>query len=125
MTENVETQGEATTQLKTEVFSQMFNALFSASRKAVGGVIEVDRALFGYARDAVTDYVELGKETMQAKSLTDVLDLYVARAHARVEATAANTREIVDLTRQKLTETYAPLKEVVETYRAGETATNA
>ncbi|SEB00641.1 phasin family protein [Rubrimonas cliftonensis] len=122
MTEIIETTTDATTPSTTVTASKMLGALASASRNAVAGVIEVDKALFGYARDAVTGYVELGKETIQAKSLSDVLDLHVARAHARIEATAANTREIVELTREKLSETYAPVKEVVAAYRAKDLA---
>ena len=122
MTEIVQTTNEVAMPSKTVTASQMLGALVSASRKAVAGVIEVDKTLFGYAKDAVVSYVELGKETVQAKSLSDVLDLHVARAHARIEATAANTREIVELTRQKLNETYAPVKDVVAAYRANNAA---
>ncbi len=97
--------------------ASLFGAFFSAGRTAVEGVIEIDRTLIGYARDAVTNYVDLGKQTVQARNLNELLDLYVANAHSRVENTAANTREIVDLSRQKLDETYAPVKEVIDTYR--------
>jgi hypothetical protein len=102
--------------------ASMFGALFAASRATVAGVIEVDRALIGYARDAVTNYIDLGKKTVQARNLNDLLNLHVASAHARVENTAANAREIVELSRQKLQEAYAPVKEVVETYRGSKTA---
>ena len=122
MTENVETKSELTMLPKTETASKMFGAVFSAGRKAVEGVIEVDKALIGYARDAVTGYVELGKESMQAKSMNDLLDLHVARAHSRIETTAANTREILELTRQKVGETYAPVKEVFQTSRSTDAA---
>ncbi|MEL6324973.1 MAG: phasin family protein, partial [Pseudomonadota bacterium] len=91
-------------------------------RKAVEGVIEVDKALIGYARDAVTGYVELGKESVQAKSMNDLLDLHVARAHSRIETTAANTREILELTRQKAGEAYAPVKEVFQTSQSTDAA---
>lgn len=100
----------------------MFGAAVTASRNAISGVIEIDRTLIGYAKDAVTGYVDLGKKTVQARNLNDLLDLHVASAHARVENTAANAREIVELTRQKLQETYAPVKDVVETYRGSKTA---
>lgn len=122
MTEIVETKSALTVLPNTETASKMFGAFFSAGRKAVEGVIEVDKALLGYARDAVTGYVELGKETMQAKSLNDVLDLHVARAHSRIETTAANTREILELTRQKVGETYAPVKDVLQASRTSDAA---
>lgn len=122
MTETVETKNAMSMLPQTETASKMFGALFAASRKAVEGVIEVDKALIGYARDAVTGYVDLGKESLQAKSLNELLDLHVARAHSRIETTAANTREIVELTRQKIGETYAPVKEVLEATRSTDAA---
>lgn len=102
--------------------ASMFGAVFAASRTAIAGVIEIDRALIGYARDAVTNYVDLGKKTVQARNLNDLLNLHVASAHARVENTAANAREIVELSRLKLQEAYAPVKEVVDTYRGPKAA---
>ena len=96
----------------------LFGATFSATRKAVEGVIAVDQALFGYMRDAASSYVDLGKETFQAKNVEEVINLYAANAHARVEANAANAREVIELTKDKVTETYAPVKEVIDTYRA-------
>ena len=95
----------------------LFSAYFASGRKAVEGVIEVDRALLGYAKDAFDGYVTLSKETMQAKCLNDVIDLHAAHAHARIEASAANAREVVELTKDKAKEAYAPVKDVIDTYR--------
>ena len=95
----------------------LFGATFSAGRKAVEGVIAVDKALLGYVRDAATSYVDLGKETMRAKNVDELINLYAANAHARVEANAANAREVIELTKDKVTETYAPVKEALANYR--------
>jgi len=116
-------QPEATTIMTApKAAASFFGAVFTAGRTAVAGVIEVDRTLIGYARDAITGYVELGKKSIQARNLNDLLDLHVASAHARVENTAANAREIVELSRQKLEEAYAPVKEIVATYRGTKAA---
>ena len=106
----------------SKAVSGLFSAYFASGRKAIEGIIEVDKALFGYAKDAVEGYVELGKETVQAKCLNDVIDLHAAHAHSRIEATAANAREVVELTRDKAKEAYAPMKEVIDTYRPGKAA---
>ena len=103
---------------ESKVATGILGATFAASRKAVEGVIAVDKALFGYMRDAASGYVDLGKETFQAKNVEEVINLYAANAHARVEANAANAREVIELTKDKVTETYAPVKEVIDTYRA-------
>lgn len=102
--------------------SSLVDAVFKAGRTAVVGVVEIDRTLLGYAKDAVTSYIDLGKQTVQARNVKELLELHVARAHAGVETTAANMREIVELSRQTLQDSYAPVKEVVATYRASKAA---
>ena len=106
----------------SKAVSGLFSAYFTTGRKIVEGVIEVDKALIGYAKEAVTGYVDLGKETVQAKCLNDVIDLHAAHAHARIEATAANAREVVELSKDKAKEAYAPVKGVIDTYRPGKAA---
>ncbi|WP_037312297.1 phasin family protein [Ruegeria halocynthiae] len=106
----------------SKALTGLFNAYFTSGRKAIEGIIEVDKALLGYAKEAVTGYVELSKDTVQAKCLNDVLDLHAAHAHSRIEATAANAREVVELTKDKAKEAYAPVKEVIDTYRPGKAA---
>lgn len=102
----------------SKVATGLVGATVAASRKAMEGVIAVDRALLGYVRDAATSYVDLGKETIRAKNIEELINLYAANAHARVEANAANAREVVELTKDKVTETYAPVKEVLQSYRS-------
>lgn len=118
MTNTAETLSEMAMSPKIKSASGMFGALCSASFKAVEGVIAVDKALVDHAWAAATGYMALGKDTMQAKSFTEALDIHVARAHARVETHAADTREIVELTRHMVSETYAPVKEAVKASRA-------
>ncbi|MFA3917423.1 phasin family protein [Ruegeria hyattellae] len=102
--------------------SSLFGAYITSSRKVVEGVIEVDKTLLGYAKNAVDGYVALGKDTMQAKCLNDVIDLQAAHAHASIENGAANAREVVELSRTRAKEAYAPLKEVIDTYRSSNAA---
>lgn len=124
ITKSVEVVNQAaeTANKAGKAVSGLFGAYFASSRKLIEGVIEVDKALFGYAKDAVTGYVDLGKETFQAKCLNDVIDLHAAYAHSRIETTAANAREVVELTKDKAKEAYAPMKEVIDTYRPGKAA---
>ena len=106
----------------TEAVTGLFTAYFTAARKTVEGVIEVDKALIGYAREAAESYVALGKDTVNAKCLNDVIELQAAHAHARIGANAANAREVVEMTKDRAKEAYAPLKEVIDTYRPAKAA---
>lgn len=109
-TESVKTAATAATGI--------FSALATSGRAAFAGIIEVDKTLFGYAKDAVTGYVDHGKKSLQAKNINDLVDLQAAYAHANIEASVANAREIVDLSRTKTIEAYAPVKDAYASYKA-------
>lgn len=96
--------------------SGIFQALTTSSRALFETTIAVDKALLGYANDAVTGYAKLGRESINAKCVNDLIDLHVAYAHDRVEQNAANTREVLDLTQTKLKEAYAPVQTVLAPY---------
>lgn len=100
----------------TKAATSIANAVFLGGRKAVEGVIEVDKALFGYAREALTSYATLGRNAVNAKSVSELFDMQVAHAHDRIEQTAGNTREVLDLAQAKAIEAYAPVKEAVSVY---------
>ena len=122
--EDAEVISETSTTLAstTKAATGLFGATFAASRKAIEGVIAIDKALLGYARDAASSYVELSKDTVKAKNVEELINLYAANAHARIEANAANAREVVELAKDKVAETYAPVKDVIDSYRAAPAA---
>ncbi|WP_372574711.1 phasin family protein [Ruegeria jejuensis] len=123
-TNAADTVSKATTSIAnvSNTVSSLFGAYVTSGRKVVEGVIEVDKTLLGYAKNAVDGYVALGKDTMQAKCLNDVIDLQAAHAHASIENGAANAREVIELSRTRAKEAYAPLKEIIDTYRPGNAA---
>lgn len=100
----------------TKAVQGLFGAYFQSGRKAVEGVIAFDKALFGYAREAVESYANLGRDVVKAKSINEVVDLQVAFAHNRVEQNAANTREAIDLVKTKAKEAYEPVEGVMGGY---------
>ena len=97
----------------TEVARDLVSALTESGRKTFEGVLAFDKALLGIVKESITAYVDHGKATLQARSINDVVDLQAAYAHSAIEATAANTRELLDLAKTKTEEAVAPLKEVV------------
>lgn len=100
----------------------LFGAYIGCLRKTADGVIAVDKAILAQLNTAGKEFVELGRGTLQAKCLNDVLDLQAAYAHARVEASAANAREIIEMTKDHAKEAYASVKEVIDGYRSKDIA---
>lgn len=108
------TKGKVTEAAKTA--TGLFQALTTGTRTAVEGVIAVDKALLGYAGEAVKSYAELGRQSFSAKCMSDLFDLHVAHAHDRIEQNAANTREVLELASTKAREAYAPVQDAVAPY---------
>ena len=94
--------------------SSVFSALTAGTHKTAEGIIAVDNALLGYAKVAVNSYIDLGRKSVSAKSVSDLFDLQVAHAHDRVEQRAANAREVIDPAQRKMQDAYAPIKDVFE-----------
>lgn len=95
----------------------LFGAYVTTLRKAAQGIVAVDKAILTQMNTAGKEFIDLGRDTMRAKCLNDVLDLQAAYAHARVEANAANAREIIEMTKDHAKEAYAPVKEIIDGYR--------
>lgn len=97
----------------TKAVTGFLSALAQSGRKTVEGVVEVDKTLFGFAKDAVNAYIAHGKASLNAKNVNELLDIQAAYAHASIETGVANTREVIDLARAKAEEAYAPVKSAV------------
>ena len=88
----------------------LFGALTLSGRKTLEGVLAFDKAVFGIVKNNVTSAIDHTKATMSAKSINDVVELQAAYAHSYIEATAANSRELLDLAKTRTEEAYAPVK---------------
>ena len=103
----------------TKAARNLFSALTMTGRKTFEGVVAFDKALFDVLKSNVTSYIDHGKATMSAKSINDVVELQAAYAHSCIEATAANSRELLDLAKTKTEEAYAPVKDALAGLKSG------
>lgn len=106
----------------TKAMNGLFSALTASSRLAFQGAVAVDKAVLGYATEAVKSYADLGRQSVSAKTVNDLVDLHVAHAHNRIEKNAANTREVLDMAQSKAKEAYAPVKVALSAYKVGNKA---
>ncbi len=97
----------------TRAARALFGALGESGRKTFDGVLAFDKALIDIVKTGVTSYIDHGKATMSAKCINDVVDLQAAYAHSAIEAGAANTRELLDLAKDRTEEAYAPVKQAI------------
>ena len=102
--------------------TNVFSSLAKSGAKTLEGIVEIDKALLGYARDSIVGYVEHGKASLAAKDINTLIDLQASFLHSAIESGAANTREVIELARARSTEAYAPVKDAIDTYRSRDAA---
>lgn len=95
----------------TKAVTDLFGAFYHSGRKSVEGVIAVDKALLGYAKDTVSGTYDAARKSMGAKDINELIDIQASYAHRYIEASATNAREAIDLARMKALDAYAPLKD--------------
>ena len=102
--------------------TNVFSSLAKSGSKTLEGIVEIDKALLGYARNTVVSYVDHGKASLSAKDVNTLIDLQASFLHTMIETGAANTREVVDLTKTMVDEAYAPVKEAIASLRDNKAA---
>ena len=101
--------------------SEFVDTLGHAGRTSYQGVVEFNGALGRYSKDALTDTVELGRQSFNAKSVKEIIDLNLAFLAKRGQAMFASVNELNAIAHAKSTAAWMPLGETLR--KAGEKAT--
>jgi hypothetical protein len=68
------------------VGAEMIDVVDNAGRATIGGVVTLNSSLVNYGKDVVNDTIEVGKKTLEVKSVADFVDLHTAYAERRINA---------------------------------------
>jgi hypothetical protein len=68
------------------VGSHVTEVVDNAGRTTLSGVVAINGSLMSYGKDLVADTVELGRKTMETRSLADAVALHTAYAERRLQA---------------------------------------
>lgn len=101
-----------------EFGSEIVETLGHAGRTSFNGVTEFNGALGRYGKDALTDTIEFGRQTLKARSLKDIVDLNVAFMTRRSQAMFASVNELNAIAQAKTVAAWSPLGETLR--KAGE-----
>ena len=101
-----------------EFGSEVVETLGHAGRTSFNGVTEFNGALGRYGKDALTDTIEFGRQTLKARSLKDIVDLNVAFMARRSQAMFASVSELNAIAQAKTVAAWSPLGETLR--KAGE-----
>lgn len=101
-----------------ESVRQVSTALTASGRAYVEGIVALGRAFGGFGRETATEVGRHVKATVNARNLREVAELQAAWAQNRVETATAQTKEFVDLARDRSEEVIAPLASLLRRDRA-------
>lgn len=92
---------------------EVANSFGHAGRTSLNGVVEFNSALGRYGKEAFTDTIEVGRKSLGAKNVKDVVDLYVDFVARRGQALFTNVSELNALAQSKTVDAWAPLAETL------------
>jgi len=101
-----------------EFGSEVVETLGHAGRTSLNGVAEFNGALGRFGKDALTDAIEFGRQSFQAKSIKEIVDLNVAYMSRRSQAMFASVNELNAIAQAKTAAAWSPLGETLR--KAGE-----
>lgn len=96
-----------------EIGSQVVGTLGHAGRTSFDGVAEFNAALGRYGKEALTDTIELGRKTIKAKCLRELVELHVDYVTRRNQAMFASVSELNAIAQSKTIAAWSPLGETV------------
>lgn len=103
--------------------SEVIDSLGHAGRTSINGVAEYGSVLGRYGKDALTDTIEFGRQSLQAKCIKDLVELNVAFVSRRSQAMFASVSELNSIAQAKTVAAWSPLGETLR--KAGEKASQA
>ena len=93
--------------------SHLSEVVDNAGRTTLSGVVAVNGSLMTYGRELVTDTVELGRTTMETRSLTDAVALHAAFAERRLQAMFHTVAAVNTLTQNNVMAIFQPFASMV------------
>lgn len=96
-----------------EFGNEMVETLGHAGRTSLNGVAEFNGALGRYGKEALTDSIEFGRQSLGARSLKDIVDLNVAFMARRSQAMFASVSELNAIAQARTAAAWSPLGETL------------
>ena len=91
------------------VGTEFAGVIGNAGRTTLGGVAAINGSLMTYGKDLVTDTLDVGRKTIESRSLTDAVALQTAFAERRINALFHTVSAINSLAQTNVLAMWAPL----------------
>ena len=103
--------------------SEVVETLGHAGRTSLNGAAEYGNVLGRYGKEALTDAIEFGRQSLKAKCVKDLVELNVAFMSRRSQAMFASVSELNAIAQAKTVAAWSPLGETLR--KAGEKTSQA
>ena len=106
--------------------SNLTEVVDNAGRTAMSGVVAMNGSLMTYGKDLITDTIDLGRKTIETRSLKDAVDLHTSFAERRIQAVFHTAAQINTLAQDNVMAMFTPFASMIRTAgtSADVTATN-
>jgi hypothetical protein len=105
------------------VGSNLGEVVDTAGHTTLGGVVALNGSLMNFGKDLVTDTVELGRQTLQTRSLSDAMALQTAFTERRIHAAFETAAAVNAMAQSNVLALWQPFAALLQT--AGGVATDA
>jgi len=102
---------------------EVIQGLGHAGRTSLNGATEYGNVVGRYGKDALTDTIEFGRQSLQAKSVKELVELNVAFMSRRSQAMFASVSELNSIAQAETFAAWSPLGETLR--KAGEKTSQA
>jgi hypothetical protein len=95
--------------------TDVMDVVDNAGRTVVGGVVTLQSSVVNYGKDVVNDTIEVGRKTLEVKSLPDAVQLHSAFAERRINALFQTVSAINAINHTNVMAMWSPLATMINT----------
>ncbi len=93
--------------------SEVMSVVDNAGRTTLGGMVTMNQSMVDYGKEALADTIDVGKKTMEARSVKDVVELQTAFAERRISAAFHTVAALNTLAQHNVMALWSPFASLV------------
>ena len=93
--------------------SNLTEVVDNAGRTTISGAVAINGSLMSYGKDLIADTIDLGRKTIETRSLKDAVDLHASFAERRIQAVFHVAAQINTLAQDNVMAMFKPFASMV------------
>ena len=95
--------------------SQLTDVVDNAGRATVSGVVALNGSIMNYGKELIADSIDVGRKTIETRSIKDAVELHTAFAERRIQALFHTAAQINTLAQDNVMAMWKPFATLVRT----------